>query len=62
LLKNLLTYPLHGLFGGKTALAGRLSVLPKQRMVLLWITLGLNVYYSYMTRSVRVSYLYVVSL
>jgi hypothetical protein len=46
LLKNLLTYPVHSLLGGKTALVG---LLPKQRMVLLWISLGLNVYYAYMT-------------
>ncbi|KAJ1438544.1 hypothetical protein B484DRAFT_392240 [Ochromonadaceae sp. CCMP2298] len=47
LLKNLLSYPVHSLFGGKTALVG--SFFPQQRMVLLWISLGLNVYYAYMT-------------
>lgn len=46
-LKRLLTYPVHGVFGGKT-LPLLQRYFPQQRFLGLLLTLGLNVYFVYM--------------
>jgi hypothetical protein len=46
-LKSLLTFPVHGFFGGKT-LPVLQRYLPQQRFLGLLLTLGLNIYFVYM--------------